>query len=293
MQHIHNMEIQSDGARTSIQDATEILHNTSVWEFYRSVVATASHGGAGVMDQRTLDSATYLLAHAVMVNSTQRSGAVISMTVDEFENANKETCLEGDVWVVRSHKHKTQAQGSATLIFTANLYKYTKDYQQFIRPHQLGTKETHTFFLTHGGKEMDHMARKEKVEAKKHNFQFVNSTEMRKAVATEATKHLDPEQRNIIAQQMSHSRYTEDLHYNKDIHTTKSAVEAYQLVKAAGEASGEASNTPAPAPPSRKTNKTKTTQKRRSFTARETKLVEDCFSQRIQKGQTLSFNKTQ
>ncbi len=64
MQHIHNMEIQSDGARTSIQDATEILHNTSVWEFYRSVVATASRGGAGVMDQRTLDSATYLLAHA-------------------------------------------------------------------------------------------------------------------------------------------------------------------------------------------------------------------------------------
>ncbi len=125
------------------------------------------------------------------------------------------------------------------------------------------------------------MARKVEVEAKKHNFQFVNSTEMRKVVATEATKHLDPEQRNIIAQQMSHSRYTEDLHYNKDIHTTKSAVEAYQLVKAAGEASGEASNTPAP--PSRKTNKTKTTQKRRSFTARETKLVEDCFSQRIQK----------
>ena len=123
MQHIHNMEIQSDGARTSIQDATEILHNTSVWEFYRSVVATASRGGAGVMDQRTLDSATYLLAHAVMVNSTQRPGAVISMTVDEFENANKETCLEGDVWVVRSHKHKTQAQGSANLIFTADLYK--------------------------------------------------------------------------------------------------------------------------------------------------------------------------
>lgn len=52
------------------------------------------------------------------------------------------------------------------------------------------------------------MARKVEVEAKKHNFQFVNSTEMRKAVATEATKHLDPEQRNIIAQQMSHSRYT-------------------------------------------------------------------------------------
>ena len=67
-------------------EATETLNNTAVWEYYESIVETACHGGAEVIDKDKLDAATYLLAHAVMTNSFQRSGAVISL---EFETGQE------------------------------------------------------------------------------------------------------------------------------------------------------------------------------------------------------------
>ncbi len=62
-----------------------------MWEYYESIVETACHGGAEVIDKDKLDAATYLLAHALMTNSFRRPGAVIIITIKEFEQAKKET----------------------------------------------------------------------------------------------------------------------------------------------------------------------------------------------------------
>ncbi len=99
------MEEQSDGGRTTIKQAQEIMNTISVWEFYSSIVRMAT--GRGLPTSEQLDSATYLLAHAVMTNSFQRPGAVINLTVEEFQEAKKESSKAGDVWVVRVRHHKT------------------------------------------------------------------------------------------------------------------------------------------------------------------------------------------
>ncbi len=65
------------------------------------------------MDKDKLDAVTYLLPHAVMTNSTQRSGSVANLTIEEFNNTRLEKSKGGDMWVLRAHRHKTQAQGSA------------------------------------------------------------------------------------------------------------------------------------------------------------------------------------
>ena len=66
MAHVHHMEIQSDGGRTTIQQATEILNTPAVWTFFDGLVASVTAGGAGIANSHQLESATYLLAHAVL-----------------------------------------------------------------------------------------------------------------------------------------------------------------------------------------------------------------------------------
>ncbi len=56
-----------------------------------------------------------------MANSFQRPGAVINLTVKEFEDPKKEIYSGGDMWVVRVRRHKTQLQGSANLLLTESL----------------------------------------------------------------------------------------------------------------------------------------------------------------------------
>ncbi len=73
----------------------------------------------------------------------------------------------------------------------------------------------------------------------------------------------------------------EERFYNKDIHTTKSAVEAYDLIQAAGQVAGPSkvaepvADTPKPI------------QVRKPFTNTETKRVQTYFKNRIEKGQTI------
>ena len=199
------------------------------------------------------------------------------------------------MWVVRVRHHKTQITGSANLLLPEILMKQMNYYLNVLRPLRLGTTETNRFFLGHGGKEMDHMARRVEALSKRFKFTFVNSTEMRKVVATEATKNLDPAKRNLLAKQLSHSTTVENHHYNLDLHTTKAAAKAYELVQAAAEAqhllppqvssSPSTSATPKPA--------SKPARKRVFFTTKETKQIEDYFSDVIQRGGTVKMDRAE
>ncbi len=289
MARIHSMEEQSDGGRTTIVEATEVLNSTAAWGFYERIVQSAEEKAH--LSQLDLESATYLLAHAIMINSFQRPGAVINVTMDEFQNAKKETSEGGDVWVVRVHTHKTQVQGSANLILTGTLMGHMNSYVRALRPLVPGTAKSDLLFLKQGGNQLDHMASRVNVLAKRFGFRFVNSTDMRKVIATQATKNIDPEQKRSITKQLSHAAAVDDTYYNLDVHTTRAAVEAYDLVQAA---KAGPSKTPQPGPsrdvPSCDVPEpTKGPTKRIPFTTKETKLVEAYFSNVIQKGGTIKM----
>ncbi len=108
-------------------------------------------------------------------------------------------------------------------------------------------------------------------------------------MATEATKNLEPTKKNLLANQLSHSSTVENNHYNLDLHTTKAAVEAYELVQAAAAeaqvSSQEPSKSSTPSKPTPSKPKPvlvpvpvqKPVQKRVFFTRQETKLIEDYF----------------
>ncbi len=145
------------------------------------------------MSSPQLEAATYLLAHAVMANSFQRPGAVINLTVQEFQDPKEETYSGGIMWIVRVRQHKTKAQGSANLLMTEPLMKRMKSYLEVLRPLTMGTDITNKFFLKNGGKELDFMAKR------RYGFCYVTSTDIRKAVATDATKNLNLEERQKVA----------------------------------------------------------------------------------------------
>ena len=166
------------------------------------------------MDKDKLDAVTYLLPHAVMTNSTQRPGSVANLTIEEFNNTRLESQKEEICWC--SGPIDTRRRHRA---LHAHL-----NYHKYVRPQQLGIQPSNLFFLRHGGKELKNMAARVVVQAKRFNFTFINSTELRKTVSTEATKNLKPTRRGLISKQINHSRHVEDRFYNKDLHTTKSAM---------------------------------------------------------------------
>lgn len=196
MATVHNMERQSDGPRISLKAATDILSNTAVWEFFEETVTNLQLGG--LVDTQKLDAITYILAHAVMVNSSQRPGSVQNLTLEEFKEARQEKSTGGDVWVLRVHRHKTQTQGSAHLILTVDLMDKMRKYLDHVRPQQVNVNPSDAFFLRNGGKKLEHMAQRVEVQARKFNFTFVSATELRKAVSTEATKNLEPAEKGLI-----------------------------------------------------------------------------------------------
>ncbi len=55
-------------------------------------------------------------------------------------------------------------------------------------------------------------------------------------LSTQATTNLNLDQRKKVAKQLSHSTTMEDSHYNLEVHTTKAAVEAYDIVRASAAA---------------------------------------------------------
>ncbi len=76
----------------------------------------------------------------------------------------------------------------------------------------------------------------------------------------------------------------ENRYYNKDIHTVKTAVQAYDLIQAAGgEPSGVAPSSGVAEPSSSKLK----FQVRKSFTSRETQRVEAYFHKWITMGKTI------
>ncbi len=94
-------------------------------------------------------------------------------------------------------------------------------------------------------------------------------------MSTKATKNLEPAERGLITKQLNHSCY-----YNKDLHTRKTAVQAYDLIHAAGqggEPSGVAAGQgrePSGVEVTEPSSKVKSVQVRKSFTSMETKRVE-------------------
>ncbi len=63
---------------------------------------------------------------------------------------------------------------------------------------------TNLFFLKNGGKALDNMAKRIEVLSKRYNFYFVNSTDIRKAVATQATKRHNHSALDTTIQQHCH-----------------------------------------------------------------------------------------
>ncbi len=71
-------------------------------------------------------------------------------------------------------------------------------------------------------------------------------------LSTQATTNLNLDQRKKVAKQLSHSTTMEDSHYNLEVHTTKAAVEAYDIVRASAAANKPASKTLETAKPDKK-----------------------------------------
>lgn len=178
----------------------------SAWSFYDNFVHTCDTGdGVDGVDGRDFDTASYFLANALMVNSTQQSGAVINLTTEEYGRARKG---ESSMYVIRVVEHKTGTSDTAKLVMTAKLREKMDSYLQKILPYLISThvdeEDKDKFFLQYCVDRLTFMAACVGIIDKQFGFPMATSTEVRKAAATK-TARIPEEKRVIVAKQLSHS----------------------------------------------------------------------------------------
>ena len=256
--NIQLVEEQSESCRT-FEDATSCVRSKEGWKFFETTVKKARVGCATSQD---FDTATYFLAHCAMADSGQRTGAVVNMTVPEWERAQQ----VGDKLVVRVVKHKTSQKGTANIILSPAMTQRMRSYIECIRPNLLTPhmedEDEDLFFLQSNGSRINHLAQKVNCLAEKFGFAMATSTQIRKSASTDAA-HLPQEPRSIVSKQMSHSMATAEKHYAL-VRSTKDSVQAYDILHKKKDA--------APA--------------RKKYTPKEERLICSFFDEYITEGST-------
>lgn len=218
---------EQSGLVAPVDEVTKLATLPQAWEFYRQVVSKSTKNIT--VAPKDLDTCTMLLANAVMTNSCQRPGAVINLTISEYQRRVDVKTREGDkVEVIRVAEHKTAQVTSAKLLLNHNLAAHMRSYLSDIRPLQAVSEDDH-FFIVTGGYPISQFNNRMKIVAKSFGLCHYTATEMRKSIATQAALTLDDKDRAIVTKQLSHSKETDDQYYAL-VAAPRHAVSAYSKI---------------------------------------------------------------
>ena len=212
----------------SFESATDILRCRAVWAFFAHQVEIAE--SMPEVKQSDLNSAAYLLAHAVGVHGCSRAGAVCNATVAEYREVSSED-VDGVVsWVFRVANHKTSSSsGSAAIVLNDFLKTRIDEYITSIRKRQSDSEsESDLLFVLCGNKRLTNLSDKVKRLATRFGFSSINLTGVRKSAATQAAFD-SPDVRAKVAHTLGHSLQVENMHYAL-VKSDQVAAETIQLL---------------------------------------------------------------
>ncbi len=189
---INLLEEQSSSLKdVTVQQVLEVLSCKRGWDFFDEIVQKCSVGV--FVKPNNMDSAVYLLAHSVALNSLQRPGAVANLIMEEYDNMEMEqTKSSGTISVLRVHEHKTGAGGSANIVLSCRLAESCKLYFEAICPMFVTPLSENFFFCSLAV--IPHGLSSEGLVRAIWVF-YVNASDARKVVTTQSA-YLDPVHRH-------------------------------------------------------------------------------------------------
>ena len=279
----------------SFESATDILRCRAVWAYFAHQVEVAD--SMPEVKQCDLNTATYLLAHAVGAHGCSRAGAVCNATLDEYQQLSSEK-VDGVVsWVFRVAKHKTSStSGSAAIVIDDFLKTRIHEYVTSIRRRQLDLdSENELLFILCGGKQLTKLSDKIKKLAPRFGFSSINLTGVRKSAATQAAFD-SPDVRAKVAHTLGHSLQVENLHYTLVKSDQVAAETIHHLHKQPAAIQEAGPSTPRKVKPNLSTlseagpstSKPKPRQPRRRYTHQQSLRIASHFAAHIRQGNTPS-----
>ena len=176
----------------------------------------------------------FLVAKIIYPNG-QRPGAVINMTIEEFEAAEEQ---DEDKMMITVRKHKTaKSLGPIRVVIDSKDHQRMKLYKDRIRSqlHPLSEDLSHRFFLTFTGNEFRKVNEWiQEIAAQYHlDAAIPNPTIHRKWIDSTAHGECTESEMRVLNAAMSHSEATSRKHYQKQKaeHALQSAEQIKQLTK--------------------------------------------------------------
>ena len=278
----------------SLDEVSALLKCDRVWADFHS---TCSEVKSRVpVPSASLDQATTVLAGSLLYKNWQRPGAIVNATRDEFSTAK--VCREGKetFFVMGVVNHKTAMEGVAKVTLDPIDQARVCLYQETVRDVQDVTGDSPLLFLLTGSRAVSNLSSRVKRVGERYGLVLPSASRVRKIGATcVATALGDSAKAHLVTRHMSHSASTEAQYYQAIV-GDQHAVSAYGIMTALREGGGGGADAKSTADQdqagkSEVISKTASTpvQKRRTYTAEETKAVQDYFSHHISHGETASL----
>ena len=208
------------------------------------------------------NEAVTICAGRLLYRNAQRPGAIVNMTLKEYDNTVVHGKGEEEVLMIRVAKHKTGLTERASVSCSGKLRDQLKLF--FDARRHLIPESDLVFAKWQGlGPAMDLTARVKALGEKLH-LQLPTVQKLRSVVEIKATP-LDSSTKSLVARALSHSEQTAENHYRAA--QPSGRAEGYRAV---GELVGRLSVDPVPA-----------TRKRSRFTSKQTGIIQTAFADEI------------
>ena len=209
----------------SVEEIEMAVRCPRIWQHYRKTVMSVLQ--CHDVMPRDLELAIGAVMYLVMATSTSRPGACANFTIDEY-NAGRTT--EQGCLVCSVKEHKTGSMGSAKLTVGKEDIKALKDYVDYLRPKLLATRDSDLVFVRFEGKPVSRPRQLQEVMSRAFDVKLPSSVQIRKAIATEASRRMTAGDRRAVLGRMSHSEATHLL-YHENLTSDGDAVRAHRLIK--------------------------------------------------------------
>lgn len=169
--------------------------------------------GGRKVDQNILRRITIWLAGSLMHTCAQRPGAIVNMTLEEYQAASLTVVGRTKYKSIRVANHKNGTTGSTRITAGPVLTNFLDQYVTKIRPLVEGADKSNLIFPNRVGKAIDHLSRHVKALADRLHVNIpVTATTMRHAAAT-AVAECNEGDKAAVATTISHSKRSQDVYY--------------------------------------------------------------------------------
>ena len=204
-----------------LEVVSRVVDNADLENMFENVLEEVKHGS---VDEEKLKLAVATVAIPAMLQSAARAGAVINVTLTEFEEGME----EDGVFVVSVTNHKTNIQGTCKLMFDAKLLARTNLYLEYIRP-ALGAEKVPNLFVLPNAKPIQKISNLSRLLEAKLKFPVPSSTKVRKISTTAVARNCSKETLSLVSKQLNHDAQTSATYY-ECVRARKDASDMYKTV---------------------------------------------------------------